>query len=88
MSTSYDKVEPHYQRASQKGCFEREDAICSDFLHTITKQYINRKHSSTKLIPIEASLKTNDGFIYHNLLDKRKKMKPKFKIYNLIRTAD
>ena len=33
-------------------------------------------------------MKTNEGFIYKNLLDKRKKIKPKFQINDLVRTAD
>ena len=57
-------------------------------LPTITKQYNNRIHSSTKLTPIQASLKKNEGFVYKNLLDKRKKIKPKFQVNDLVRTAD
>ena len=57
-------------------------------LSTITKQYNNRIHSSTKLSPKDASLKKNEGFVYKNLLDKRKKIKPKFQINNLVRVAD
>ena len=40
------------------------------------------------LTPIQASLKKNEGFVYNNLLDKRKKTKPKFEVNNLVRTAD
>ena len=45
-------------------------------------------HSSTKLKPTEASLKKDEGFVYHSLIDKRKKVKPKYKIHNVVRTAD
>ena len=38
--------------------------------------------------PIQASLKKNEGFVYKNLLDKRKKIKPKYEIGDLVRTAD
>ena len=38
--------------------------------------------------PIEASLKKNEGYVYKNLLHKRKKITPKFKINDLVRTAD
>ena len=58
------------------------------FLPTITKQYNNRIHSSTKLTPIQASLKKNEGYVYKNLLDKRKKLKAKYEIGDLVRTAD
>ena len=39
-------------------------------------------------MPIQATLKKNEGVLYKNLLDKRKEIKPKFQINNLIRTAD
>ena len=45
-------------------------------------------HSLTKLTPIQASLKKNEGFVYKNLIDKRNKIKPKFQINDLVRTAD
>ena len=68
--------------------FEKGDGKWIDKLPTITKQYNNRIHSSTKLTPIQASLKRNGGFVYKNLLDKRKKVNPKFQINDLVRTAD
>ena len=58
--------------------FEKGDGKWIDILPTITKQYNNRIHTSTKLSPKDASLKKNEGFVYKNLLDKRKKVKPKF----------
>ena len=61
----------------KKVVFEKGDANRIDILPTITKQYNNRIHSSTKLTPIQASLKKNEGFVYKNILDKRKKIKPK-----------
>ena len=72
----------------KKPVFEKGDGNWIDVLQTITKQYNNIIHSSTKLTPIQASLKTNEGFVYKNLLDKRKKIKPKFQINDLVRTAD
>ena len=68
--------------------FEKGDGNWIDVLPTITKQYNNRIHSSTKLTPKDASLKKNEGFVYKNLLDKRKKIKQKFQINHLVRTAD
>ena len=68
--------------------FEKVDGNWIDFLPTITKQYNNRIHSSTKLSPKDASLKKNEGFVYKNILDKRKKVKPKFQINDLVRVAD
>ena len=68
--------------------FEKGDANWVDVLPKITKQYNCRIHTSTKLSPKDASLKKNEGFVYKNLLDKRNKIKPKFQINDLVRTAD
>ena len=57
-------------------------------MQTIAKQYNNRVHSSTKLTPVQASLKKNEGYVYKNLLDKRKRITPKFQLNDLVRTAD
>ena len=72
----------------KKIVFEQGDANWIDILPTITKQYNNRIHSSTKLTPIQASLKKNEGYVYKNLLDKRKRITPKFQLNDLVRTAD
>ena len=68
--------------------FGNGDGNWIDILPTITKQYNNRIHSSTKLSPIQASLKKNEAYVYKKLLDKRKKVNPKFQINDLVRTAD
>ena len=72
----------------KKIVFEHGDGNWIDVLSTITKQYNNRIHSSTKLSPKDASLKKNEGYVYRNLLDKRNKIKPKYKIGDLVTTAD
>ena len=72
----------------KKIVFEQGDGNWIDILQTITKQYNNRIHSSTRLTPIQASLKKNEDYVYKNLLDKRKKIKPKYEIDDLVRTAD
>ena len=72
----------------KKPVFEKGDGNWIDILPTITKQYNNRIHSSTKLTPIQASLKKNGGYVYKNLLDKRKRITPKFQLNDLVRTAD
>ena len=71
----------------KKFVFERGDANWIDVLPTITKQYNIRIHSSTKLNRIQASLKKNEGFVCNILLDKRKKMKRRFQVNGLARTA-
>ena len=68
--------------------FEKCESNWIDVLPVITKQYNTRIHSSTKLTPIQASLKKNEGHVYKNLLDKRNKIKPKFQMNDLVRTAD
>ena len=72
----------------EKIVFEQGDAKWIDVLPTKTKQYSNRIHTSTKLSPKDASLKKNETFVYNNLLVKRKKVKPKFQVNDLVRTAD
>ena len=68
--------------------FGKSDGNWVDVLPTITKHYNNRAHTATKLTPIQASLKKNEGFVYNNLLNKRKKINPKFQVNNLVRIAD
>ena len=40
------------------------------------------------LTPTQAGLKKNERYAYNNLLDKRKKMNPKFQVHDLVRRAD
>ena len=72
----------------KKIVFEQGHAKWIDILPTITKKYKNKVHSSTKLTPIQASLKKNESYVYKNLLDKRKTIKPIFQLNDLVRTAD
>ena len=68
--------------------FEKGDGNWSDVSPTKTKQCINRVYTSIKLTTMQASLKKNDGYVYQNLLNKRKKIKPKFRVNELVRTAN
>ena len=72
----------------KKPVFEKGENKWVDRIPTMTKQYNNRTHSSTKLSPIQANLKKNEGFVYKNLLDKRDKIKPEFQVNDLVRTTD
>ena len=72
----------------KKPVFEKGDGSWIDVLPRITKQYKNRVHSSTKLSPIQASLMKKEGYVYKNLLDKRKKIKPRYEIGDLVKRAD
>ena len=40
------------------------------------------------MTPIQASLKKNEGYVYKNILDKRKKIKPEFHVNDVVRRAD
>ena len=57
-------------------------------LPSVVKQYNNTIHSSTKMKPIDASKKSNERKVYSNLQDKREKQTPKYKLGQLVRTAD
>ena len=51
----------------KKAVFENGGGNCIYILPTLTKQNNNRKHSLTKLTPIQPSLNKNEGFVYQNL---------------------
>ena len=72
----------------KKPIFLNGDANWINIIPTIINKYNNKIHSTIKLTPIEASLKENEEYVYHNLIDKRKKIKPKYEINDLVRTAD
>ena len=72
----------------KKPVFERGDGNWIDILSTIKRQYNIKVHSNTILTPIQASLKRNEDYVYKILLDKRKKTKQKYKIGDLVKTAD
>ena len=57
-------------------------------LSSVTKQYNNTIHHSIKMTPNQASKKSNEKLVYSNLQDRRIKQKPKFKLGQLVRTAD
>ena len=57
-------------------------------LASITKQNINSFHHSIKMTPFQASKKSNEKIVYINLKDNRQTKKPKFKLGDLVRTAD
>ena len=82
-----ERLKKSIRNLLKKFVFERGDANWIDALPTITKQCNNRIHSSTKLYRIQASLKKDEGFVRNNLLDKRKTIKPKFQVDDLVRTA-
>ena len=72
----------------KKPVFEKGNADWLSELPSAIKQYNNTIHHSTKMKPIDASKKSNEKIVYSNLQDKRKILNPKYKLGQLVRTAD
>ena len=68
--------------------FEKRNADWLSELPIIIKQYKKTIHSSTKMTPNQASKKVNEKLVYSNLHDQRVRQTPKFKLGQLIQTAD
>ena len=72
----------------KKPVFEKGKADWLSELPSVTKQYNNTIHSSTKMTPIQASKKANEELVYSNLQDRRQKQRPKIKLGDLVRTSE
>ena len=72
----------------KKPVFEKGNADWISELPSVINQYNNTIHSSIKLTPNQASKKSDQKLVYSNLGDDRVKQKPKFKLGDLVRTAD
>ena len=72
----------------KKPVFEKGNADWTNELPSVIKKYNNTFHHSTKMSPSQASKKVNEKLVYSNLRDDRVKQKPKFKLGQLVRTAD
>ena len=57
-------------------------------LPSFIKQYNNTIHSSIKMTPLQASKKSNEKLVFSNLQDRRVKQQPKYKLGQIVRTAD
>ena len=57
-------------------------------LPSAIKQYNNTNHHSIKMTPVQASKISNEKAVFDNLRDDRQKQRPKFKLGDLVRTAD
>ena len=55
---------------------------------TITQHFNNRVQISANLTPIEICLEKNERYVFLNLLDKRKEIKPNFQINDVTRTTE
>ena len=72
----------------KKPVFEKGKADWLSELPSVIKQYNNTIHSSIKMTPNQASKKSNERKVSSNLQDKREKQTPKYKLGQLVRTAD
>ena len=72
----------------KKPVFEKGNGNWISELPSVIKKYNNTIHHSTKMKPIDASKKSNQKLVYNNLQDRRVKRQPKFKLGDLVRTAD
>ena len=72
----------------KKPVFLAGEASWINELPSVIKQYNNTFHHSIKKTPIQASKKSNQKLVYSNLKDKREVQKPKFKLGQIVRTAD
>ena len=68
--------------------FEKGKANWLSELPSVIKQYNNSFHHSIKIIPFQASKKSNEKLVYSIFKDNREIRKPKFKIGQLVGTAD
>ena len=72
----------------KKPVLEKGNADWLSELSSITQNYNNTIHSSTKMTPNQASKKSNKRKVYSNLRDDRQKQRLKYKLGQLVRTAD
>ena len=72
----------------EKPLSEKGKAHWLSELPSVIKRYKNTIHQSIKVAPKQASKKSKEKEVYSNLQDKRKKQTPKFKLGQLVRTAD
>ena len=72
----------------KKPVFEKGNAGWLSELPSIVKKYNNTIHHSIRMTPVQASKKSNEKLVYSNLRDNRRKLNPKYKLRQLVRTAD
>ena len=72
----------------KKPIFLAGEASWVNELSPIIEKYNNTIHHSIKMTPNQASKKSNEKIVFANLRDDRVKRQPKFKLGQLVRTAD
>ena len=83
-----DRVFRTIRNLLEKPVFEKGNANWLSELPSVIKQYNNAIHHSIKTTPNQASKKSNERNVYSNLQDRRVRQKSKFKLGQLVRTAD
>ena len=73
---------------SKKSVFEKGNRHWVSELPSVINQYNNTIHQSIKMTPIQASRKKIERKVFSNLQDHRQKQRPKFRLGQLVRTAD
>ena len=72
----------------QKPVFQKENANWISEIQSITRTHNNTIHHSTEMGQAQTSKNINETTVSSNLREKSKKHKPKFRLGDLIRTAD
>ena len=72
----------------KKPVFEKGNADWLSELSSFIKQYNITIHHSTKMTPVQASKKINEKQVYSNVQDRRVGQQRKYKLGQLVRTAD
>ena len=72
----------------KKPVFSAGNADWLSELPSVIKQYNNTNYHSIKMTPNQASKKSNGRKVYTTLQDRRVRQQPKYKLGQLVRTAD
>ena len=83
-----DRVIRTLRNLLKKPVLQRGNADWLGELPSVIKKYNNTIQNSIKMTPIQASKKSNQKEVYSNLKDNRECQKPKYKLGQLLRTAD
>ena len=83
-----ERVNRTIRNLSKTPVFEKGKTSRIGELTSVIKQYNNTIHSSIKMTPNQASRKPNEKLVFNNLKYNRENQKPKFKLEQLVRTAD
>ena len=72
----------------KKAVFQKENADWFSELHFVIIKYNNTIHHNIRMTPTKFSEKANEKEVYSNLQVRRVRLKPNFKLWDLVRTAD